>query len=336
MNLLYLLALTLLTSCTKKGELDPIPFVQPNTNIVRVATAAELKSALLVAKPGDEIILADGLYSGRFVIPAGVNGTSSSPIILRGSRQAILDGGSTSTGYVLHVQSSYWVVKGFTVKNGLKGIMADGVNHSLFDSLYITNVGEEALHIRKFSSFNTIQHCEITYAGLKTPDYGEGVYIGTAKSNWATVTNGEIDRCDSNKILNNKIGPFIAAECIDIKEGTTGGLIRGNTFDSQGIQGANSADSWIDVKGNNYLIEDNIGNNAQPSALLDGYQVNVAYNGWGNNNEFKANTCNVHAAGHGINVRLSSSSGTATGNKVYTSNQVNGAAKGISNIPLTN
>ena len=171
---------------------------------------------------------------------------------------------------------------------------------------------------------------------MVTPDYGEGVYIGTAKSNWASVTAGEIDKSDSNKIINNRIGPNVAAECIDIKEGTTGGLISGNVFDAKGIQGANSADSWIDVKGNYYLIENNIGHNSQPSALVDGYQVNCAYAGWGNYNEFKNNTCNVNGSGYGINVRLTSSSGTAVGNKVYISNTVNGAAKGVSNIPLSN
>lgn len=335
-NLLYLLVFTIAMSCSKKLTSQKYPVTTLPKRTVNVSKATQLRDALLNAKAGDDIVLADGVYSGKFVINPGVNGTADNPVILRGSRNAVLDGGTTATGYVLHVQSSFWNFKGFTIKNGLKGIMADGANRCLYDNLFITDIGEEALHIRKFSSNNTIQNCEITYCGLKTPDYGEGVYIGTAKSNWASVTNGEIDKCDSNKVLNNKIGPFVAAECIDIKEGTTGGLISGNTFDAKGIQGANSADSWIDVKGNYYVIENNTGNNSQPSALLDGYQVNVAYAGWGNYNEFKNNICNVNAAGHGINVRLSSSSGTAVGNKVYTSNVVNGAAHGVSNIPLSN
>jgi hypothetical protein len=332
----YIMLCSLFMSCSKKSITTTTGTSSLPKRTVNVSTAAQLKDALLYAKPGDDIVLADGVYSQKFVIPDNVNGTASNPITLRGSRNAILDAGSINTGYVLHVQSDHWHIKGFTLKNGLKGIMADGANNILLDNLFVTNIGEEAIHLRKFSSKNTIQNCEITYAGLKTPDYGEGIYIGTAKSNWATVTNGELDRCDSNLVLNNKIGPFVAAECIDIKEGTTGGIIRGNTFDAKGIQGANSADSWVDVKGNYYLLENNTGHNSQPSALLDGYQVNVAYNGWGNYNEFKNNTCNVNAAGHGINVRLTSSNGTAVGNKVYTSNVVNGAAKGVSNIPLSN
>ena len=51
----------------------------------------------------------------------------------------------------------------------------------------------------------------------------------------------------------NRIGPNVAAESIDIKEGTFDGVIRGNTFDGRGISGQNSADSWVDAKGIGYL-----------------------------------------------------------------------------------
>ncbi len=306
------------------------------TRIVNVSNATELKAALLNAKPNDEIVMADGVYNGKFVVDAGADGTAAKPVILRGSRNVVLDAGSTNTGYVLHLQADYWIVKGFTITNGLKGIMADGINNTVIDGVKVYNIGEEAIHLRKFSSNNTIQNTDISNTGLKTADYGEGIYIGSAKNNWATYTNGDPDRCDANKILNNKMGPNITAECIDIKEGTTAGIIRGNTFDATGITGANSGDSWIDVKGNNYLIENNTGTNPGGSIFKDGYQVHVAVNGWGNNNEFKNNNCTVNATGYGFNIQLSGSNGTTTGNKVYANNTVTGAAAGVSNIPLSN
>lgn len=337
-----LLGFLLLLSCSKKqqeGGTSPAPSPAPapvSVRVVHVSTATELKNALLNAQPGDEIVLADGLYAGRFVVNPGLSGTATKRIVLRGGRNAVLDGGSVSTGYVLYLQSDYWTIKGFTITNGLKGIMADRVQYNLIDSVKVFNIGEEAIHLRKFSSHNTVQNAEVSNTGLKTPDYGEGVYIGSANSNWSTYTNGNPDRCDSNTVFNCHIGPGVAAECIDIKEGTTGGIIRGNYFNAQGITGANSADSWIDVKGNHYLIENNTGTNPAGSLLKDGYQVNVAYAGWGNYNEFKSNSCAVNAAGYGFYIKLSSSQGTAVGNKVYTSNQVTGAAGGISNIALSN
>lgn len=36
------------------------------------------------------------------------------------------------------------------------------------------------------------------------------------------------------QIINNKIGPKVRSECIDVKENTVGGLIEGNTFDGSG------------------------------------------------------------------------------------------------------
>ena len=234
-RLLYTAVWLLLISCVKNKttelpQIDPPP--SASDRYVHVSTAAQLTSALLDAKPGDEIIMADGVYQGKFVISATVSGTAAKPVILRGSRNVILDAGSITTGYVLYLQANYWRIKGFTITNGLKGLMTDGASYNTIDSLFVHDIGEEAIHLRKFSSHNIIQNTVISNTGLKTPDYGEGIYIGSAKNNWATYTNGVEDRCDSNTVLKNKIGPNISAECIDIKEGTTGGLIKENYFDA--------------------------------------------------------------------------------------------------------
>jgi hypothetical protein len=44
----------------------------------------------------------------------------------------------------------------------------------------------------------------------------------------------------------------------------------------------------------------------------------------------------VNAAGYGFFIKLSSSQGTATGNKVFSNNQVSNAGSGVSNIALSN
>ncbi|RYY85291.1 MAG: hypothetical protein EOO15_17395, partial [Chitinophagaceae bacterium] len=300
------LVASLLLACSKSvvaerpsvavpAPVAPAPAVPLRT--VHVSNATELKAALLDARAGDAIVLADGVYAGRFVVAAGRDGNATRPVVLRGGRGAILDAGSIQTGYVLHLQSSWWEIRGITIRNGLKGIIGDGVQHCLIDSVKVEGIGDEGIHLRAFSSHNTISRCAITNTGLKTPDYGEGIYLGSAKSNWSSYTNGLPDRSDSNQVLNNEIGPGVRAECIDIKEGSTGGLVRGNVFYSEGISGANAADSWIDLKGNYYRIENNTGHNPQGSVLLDGFQVHVAYAGWGNYNEFRGNQCNVNAAG---------------------------------------
>jgi len=336
---IFFILLALLTlACLEKSLSQTLQKDRPAKplRVISVSSSQELKEALDNAKAGDEINLADGTYKGKFVIAAGKNGTPLLPIMLQGSRNAILDAENTNTGYVLYLQSNYWILKGFTLTNGLKGLMMDGVQKTNVDGLRVFNIGEEAIHLRKFSCHNTVQHCDISQTGLKTADFGEGIYIGSAKNNWLQHSNGGPDRCDSNVIFSNKIGPNVAAEAIDVKEGTTGGIIQDNTFDSAGITGANSGDSWIDVKGNNYMIENNHGTNPGGNIFKDGYQVHCAVAGWGNNNEFRNNHCVVNTGGYGINIQLSGSNGTTSGNKVFSNNTVIGAAKGISNIALSN
>ncbi len=323
-TIITILSFSVFCSCTAQQKLV--------IKTIKVSSASGLQQALDYAKPGDEIVINDGKYEGNFKIPTTANGTRNNPIVLRGSSKAILNGSTTNTGYVLHLQASYWVIKNFTITNGLKGIIADGANYNLIDSLTVNTIGEEAIHLRKFSCHNSIQHCIISNTGLKTPDYGEGIYLGSAVSNWTKYTNGLEDKSDSNSVIENIIGPDVAAECIDIKEGSTGGIIRGNKFNSTGITGANSGDSWMDVKGNGYLIEGNTGFNPKGSVLKDGYQVHCAVDGWGNDNIFKNNTCEVNADGYGINITLKSSKGEATGNKVYKSNTVIAAKSGLTNI----
>jgi len=302
---------------------------------VDVYNAIDLQEALNNAKPGDYIVLKDGIYNGNFIIPSSANGTSNNAITLSGSKKVILDGNTTAKGYVLHLQASYWIIKDITITNGLKGLMCDGANFNVIDNITVYNIGEEGIHFRKFSTHNVLQNSTINNTGLKTADYGEGVYIGTAVSNWSRYTNGIEDRCDSNKVINNTIGPNITAECIDLKEGTTGGIVRGNQFNSTGITGANSGDSWMDVKGNGYLIENNTGFNPTGSVLKDGYQVHCAVDGWGNYNIFGNNICEINVDGFGINVVLKSNKGNAVGNVIYKNNVMKGLNKNIANIELT-
>jgi hypothetical protein len=174
----------------------------------------------------------------------------------------------------------------------------------------------EAGHFRKNSCRNRLESSEIHTTGRVKPDYGEGVYIGSAKSNLVG------DASDFNQVVGNLIGPDVTAEGIDIKEYSRGGLIADNIFDGRGVTGANSADSWIDVKGNGYLIQRNSGT----GSLKDGMQTHDAVSGWGSYNVFDANVLNVDGPGVGIAVAKN------TINILRCNNQVSGAALGLTNL----
>ncbi len=209
------------------------------------------------------------------------------------------------------------ILSGFSVTNSQKGIMLDGANENRLTGLAVFNVGAEGIHFRAFSSNNTLEASEVRDTGKTEPGFGEGVYIGSAKSNWGSVTDGEPDNSDHNKVLNNKLGPNVAAELIDIKEGTTGAEIRGNTFDGAGQSGENSADSWIDVKGNSNKISGNKGKNP----LKDAFQTHVLVEGWGNDNVFEKNVVTLKSGSSGVGFLIDKKS---SGNVVKCNNTVSG------------
>jgi hypothetical protein len=310
----------------KTASALPAPAVPPPGGSVRCPDATvtvgdtdALKEALAQAKPGDSIQLRDGTYTDKFV--AKTAGTEQAPIFLCGGPGAVLDGGSVTGGYALHLDgASYWRLVGFTVRNGQKGVMADGVNRTVIQGLTVEQIGDEAIHLRKFSSDNIVQGNTVRNTGQRRDDFGEGIYIGTAESNWKSITGGQPDNSDRNVVRDNHISAT-TAEPVDIKEGTTGGVLSGNTFDGSGMTGSH-ADSWVDVKGNRWLIEGNKGRGSRG----DGFQTHQVVDGWGRDNVFKGNIAEVHGPGYGFAFT------PTAGNRASCDNKVTGAAKGLANI----
>ncbi|MHA7218371.1 right-handed parallel beta-helix repeat-containing protein [Arthrobacter sp. MDT1-48-3] len=293
----------------------PKPAPAAPAGVVQVSTAAALKSALASAQPGQVIELRDGRYIGAFT--ASASGTAAAPITLRGSRNAVLSTGSTASGYGLHVTGSNWRITGISVASSAKGIVLDGSKNTVISGVDVGTIGAEAVHFRSGSADGAIVDSFIHDTGLKQPEYGEGVYLGSAKSNW---TAGAPDRSDRITVRGNRI-TNTSAEGVDIKEGTTGGVIAGNVFTNSGMSGANYADSWIDVKGNGYRIEGNSGLGTR----LDAFQVHSVLAGWGTGNVFRGNTVQGGVPGYEVWVQSASLNTTIACAS-------SGAARGLSNI----
>ncbi|MCU1424849.1 MAG: hypothetical protein JWM51_1140, partial [Microbacteriaceae bacterium] len=260
---------------------------------VTVSTAQELEAAIDNPQPGTVVSVQPGTYRGEFV--ATGQGTTEAPIQLCGSPDAVLDGGGTSGGYVLHLDGvTHWLVSGFTVRNGQKGVMADGATNTRIENLTVTDIGDEGIHLRDFSTDNVVAANTIRNTGLRKPKFGEGIYVGTAESNWCDVSDCAPDASDRNTIEGNDIAAT-TSESVDLKEGTSDGVLRENTFDGSSIT---AADSWVDVKGNDWVIESNVGTHSP----LDGYQVHEIVDGWGTGNVFRDNTATVNGPGFGYSL----------------------------------
>lgn len=250
------------------------------TRAVQVSSARALQRALAQAKPGDHIRMADGVYRGEFVLSR--SGTKSEPITLCGTRAAILEVGTIENGYGLHLRgASHCNIVGFTVRKARKGIMADGASYNDLRGLEVHTIGDEGIHLRKFSHHNRVRDSWVHDVGRDTPFFGEAVYLGSARSNWGTYTRGRPDASDNNQVTDNVLGPNVTAEGVDAKEGTRGGVIAGNVFHGSG---ATAADSWVDLKGSDYRVERNRGTYDPKRPWRGPVDIKPSSGGWGERN----------------------------------------------------
>ncbi|MDJ1133182.1 right-handed parallel beta-helix repeat-containing protein [Streptomyces iconiensis] len=257
--------------------------------VIEVRDSTGLKDALARVAPGDTIRLADGTYTGNFKTTRA--GDKGSPITLTGSAGAILTAGG---GYGLHLNGAgHWNLKGFTVTGGQKGIVMDGADGVHIDGVTVRDLDMEAVHWRKSSSDGSIRNSTIRDTGKNGRGMGEGVYVGSAGGTSRTKSGGGTDdRSDRILIEKNVIGPGVGGENIDIKEGTTGARVIGNTFDGEGLTGANYDDSWVDIKGNGVLVENNTGRNT----TNNGFETHEQQDGWGCGTVFRGNESDLTGA----------------------------------------
>ncbi|MFF8846900.1 right-handed parallel beta-helix repeat-containing protein [Streptomyces sp. NPDC015127] len=309
----------LVASAIATGGLTLLAAPADAATVIDVDTASELKAALTAARPGDTIQLADGTYTGNFKTTA--DGSSGARITLTGSSRAVLKAGG---GYGLHLNgASYWTVKGITVTGGQKGIMADTADGVVIDAVTVHDLDMEGVHFRNSSRNGVIKNSRIYDTGNDGRGMGEGVYVGSA--------GGTSDRSDNAQILNNTIGPDVGGEAVDIKEGTTGARIIGNTFDGRGLTGANYDDSWVDVKGNKVLVENNTGKNT----TNNGFETHTQQSGWGCGTVFRGNRSDLTGATGSKQLAIYVTNHSAScPTTVYASNTVTGG-KELTNIPVT-
>ena len=141
--------------------------------------------------------------------------------------------------------------------------MLDGSVGTVIDNVEVFDVGDEAVHFRACSSDGVLRNSYIHDTGRNSPQYGEGVYVGSANSNWSKYEctdsqEGQPEGDNTERVLiEDNVFEDVTAEGADLKEGTDSGTLRRNVFRRTGTSGQNSADSAVDAKGNNWVIEDN-------------------------------------------------------------------------------
>ncbi len=283
-------------------------------------TTAEIQDAMKNAAPGTTLLIAPGTYTGnrstsgdpggQGLFYSGRSGTASSPIVMKScdpSRPVTLRGVAFNDGsYGIHLTGDYWQLRGLIVTNAQKGIIVDNGNHNLLSGLEVHLIGDEGVHFRDGSSYNTLEHSKIHDTGNYQPPYGEGAYVGSdVSSPYEHVVIGNVIRYVD-------FAGGITAEHIDIKEGADGTIVEYCTFNGTGISGENSADSFVDVKGVNTVVRHNQGARNGNAFVVDAFQVRTHGTGYatGVNNRFHDNTVNLDGVPGYVVYATSATTGT--------------------------
>lgn len=262
---------------------------------VSVSNAAELRAALKNSTAGTSIRLAPGMYAGAFSV--SVQGKASAPLWICGPQSAVIDNGGPGAGYGIHIyDSSYVNVVGVSVQNVRKGISVSSSSHVIVSQTRVRNIGEEALHLRYGTTDSVLVDNRVSETGKTGPTFGEGVYVGTDPKNWCAFTGCEPDRSDRNLVIGNTISGT-TAEPIEVKAGSSNGVVRGNTVDASGTSDPLAG---IAIKGNDWVVEDNTVVGRRTSAII---AQDSSAAGWGMRNTLSRNVTATAAGGIGVWVR---------------------------------
>ena len=278
---------TCISECSRKPQDSSSHFIPPASSsssgshgpeplrVVSVSDVENLFKAMREALPGDCIKLAFGTYdyttyAGAQKIDTQANGTASAPITLTAAdpnNRPVITGSSHEIGYVLHIQGDYWVIENLVITTSQKGIVFDHSSHSIIRNCEVKDTGSEAIALRDGSSHCLVTGCYIHDIGVVTPRYGEGVYIGSA-----TGTGGFNVSCHYNTVRRctfSKVG----AEHVDVKEYTTGTVIEGCTFDGTGMSGENYAGSFVDIAGDECVVQNNVGYRNNNPKIVAAFEI---------------------------------------------------------------
>src|SRR4051794_5969996 len=200
-----------------------------------VGTQSELISALGVAKPGDNIILQDGVWSGLNIGTRTINGTSAAPINIRAQTpgQVAISG----PGYIFGLAGSNYTVSGLTFKDEnteLKSLRFRGTNVRVFDNAVLMggrynqilwDVQDTASNPRSSFDHNFLagkqdRGCTLVLDGALYPQIKSNYFGSRTESGPSGHTNGwETIRIGNSNISAQTIGANIESNYFEGAEG---------------------------------------------------------------------------------------------------------------------
>jgi hypothetical protein len=221
-----------------------------------VSTQSQLISALKAAKPGDNVILQDGIWNGLNIGTQTVNGTSAAPINIRAQDpgQVAISG----PGYIFGMAGSNYTVSGLTFQDQndqLKSLRFRGTGVRVYDNSFLMggrynqimwDVTDTATNPTSSFDHNFLagkwdRGCELVLDGSLYPQIKDNYFGNRPQGGPTAEDNGwETIRIGNSGISSQIIGADISGNYFEGTEGeaetisdkTQNNTIENNTFRS--------------------------------------------------------------------------------------------------------
>src|SRR5215510_204057 len=192
----------------------------------------EFVNAAKILRPGDELALHGGVYSQSCRRAITVNGSPTSPIIIRAAaaESPILTRPASNIdtqNNIEIVNSSYLTLRGLQFRGGNTGVRFIGGHHITLEDCEIFETGNNAIAMNSGDSDAfIIRRNHIHHTGLSTsgPTEGEGMYIG-CHDNACRTTNTLIEGNYIHHLRSTSDG---GNDGIEVKVGSYAVVIRNN------------------------------------------------------------------------------------------------------------
>jgi len=190
-------------------------------------------------KPGDELILHEGLYSQSARRAVTAKGTAAKPIVIRAAKQEkplLTRPADNMDKYnnIEFIDCSYLIVRGIRFRGGSCGVRFIRGDHITFEECEIFETGNNALTMNSGNcDAFTIRRNHIHHTGLSNrgSTEGEGMYIGVHNGSYIT-TNTLVEGNYIHHLRGTSNG---GNDGIEIKFGSYGNIVRDNVIHDTNI-----------------------------------------------------------------------------------------------------